>query len=92
VSTYGRGVWEVYPNSEPAVAAGTGDFDRGKVIDFFDLSSLTARMGSDPDATTNLVYDASVDLSTAIPTGKTKTTIDEADLTALLAKFGSNLP
>jgi hypothetical protein len=49
-------------------------------------------MGSDPDATTNLVYDASVDLSTAIPTGKTKTTIDEADLTALLAKFGSNLP
>jgi hypothetical protein len=92
VSTYGRGVWEVYPNSEPAVAAGTGDFDRGKVIDFFDLSSLTARMGSDPDATTNLVYDASVDLNTAIPTGKTKTTIDEADLTALLAKFGSNLP
>ena len=92
VSTYGRGVWEIYPNSEPAVSAGSGDFNRTKVVDFFNLASLTARMGADPDATTNLVYDASVDLNTAIPSGKTKTTIDEADLTALLAEFGSNLP
>jgi hypothetical protein len=92
VSTYGRGVWEIYPNSEPAVAAGSGDFDRGKVIDFFDLTSLAARMGSDPDATTNLVYDSSLDLNTAVPSGKTKTTIDETDLAALVAKFGSNLP
>ena len=28
----------------------------------------------------------------AMRTGKTKTTIDETDLSALLAKFGSNLP
>ena len=92
VSTYGRGVWEIYPNSEPALAAGSGDFDRNKVVDYFDLSSLTARMGSDPDVTTNLVYDSSVDLDTTIPSGKTKTTIDETDLAALVAKFGSNLP
>jgi len=92
VSTYGRGVWEIYPNSEAAAAAGSGDFDRNKVIDFFDLSSLAARMGSDPDATTNLAYDSSVDLNTAVPAGKTKTTIDESDLTALVGKFGSNLP
>ena len=62
------------------------------MIDFFNLASLTARMGADPDATTNLVYDSSLDLNTAIPSGKTKTTIDETDLAALLAKFGSNLP
>jgi hypothetical protein len=92
VSTYGRGVWEIYPNSEAAVAAGSGDFDRNKVIDYFDLSSLTARMGSDANATTNLVYDSTVDLDPAIPSGKTKTTIDETDLAALVAKFGSNLP
>jgi len=92
VSTYGRGVWEIYPNSEAALAAGSGDFDRGKVIDFFDMTSLAARMGADPDATTNLVYDSSLDLNTAVPSGKTKTTIDETDLAALLAKFGSNLP
>ncbi len=92
VSTYGRGVWEIYPNSEPAVAAGSGDFDRNKVIDFFDMTSLAARMGSDADATTNLVYDSSLDLNTAIPAGKTKTTIDESDLSAFVAKFGSNLP
>ncbi len=92
VSTYGRGVWEIYPNSEPAVASGSGDFNRTKVIDFFSLASLAARMGADPDATTNLVYDSSLDLNTAIPTGKTKTTIDETDLSALVAKFGSNLP
>jgi len=49
-------------------------------------------MGSDPDATTNLAYDSSVDLNTAVPAGKTKTTIDESDLTALVGKFGSNLP
>jgi len=85
VSTYGRGVWEIYPNSEPPVAAGTGDFNRTKVVDFFNLASLAARMGSTPSATSNLIYDSAVDVD---GTG----TIDDADVSALTAKFGSTLP
>ncbi len=83
ISTYGRGVWEVYPNSEPPTAAGTGDFDQSHVIDFFDMASLAARIGSTPNLTNNLVYDSSVDLDG-------NSTNDEADLAALVAKFGSN--
>jgi hypothetical protein len=85
VSTYGRGVWEIYPNSEPAVAVGTGDFNRTKVIDFFNLASLAARMSATPSTTNNLVYDSAVDLDGT-------STIDDADVSALTAKFGSTLP
>ncbi len=84
ISTYGRGIWEIYPNSEPPVANGTGDFDKNHVVDFFDMASLAARMGSTPGATNNLVYDSSLDLNG-------DSTIDEAgDLAPLVAKFGSN--
>jgi len=83
VSTYGRGVWEIYPNSEPPTVAGSGDFDQNHVIEFFDMASLAARMGSSPTVTNNLVYDSSLDLDA-------NSTNDEADLTALVAKFGSN--
>ena len=85
VSTYGRGVWEIYPNSEPALANGTGDFNRTKVVDFFNLASLAARMASTPGTTNNLVYDSAVDLDGT-------STIDDADVAALTAKFGSTLP
>jgi hypothetical protein len=85
VSTYGRGVWEIYPNSETPVAAGTGDFNRTKVVDFFNLASLAARMGSTPSAATNPVYDSAVDLDGSA-------TIGDADVAALTAKFGSTLP
>ncbi|HEY6910398.1 MAG TPA: hypothetical protein VI356_13560 [Myxococcales bacterium] len=85
VSTYGRGIWEIHPNSEPAVANGSGDFNRSKVIDFFNMASLAARMGSTPAATNNLVYDSAVDMDG-------NSTIDETDLTALVAKFGSTIP
>jgi len=96
VATYGRGIWEIYPNSEPATvaSAGNGDFDKNGVIDFFDMASLSARMGSNPDTTPgfvgDMVYDNLVDLDPTIPAGKPKTTIDETDLAALVAKFGSN--
>jgi len=63
------------------VAAGTGDFDRTKVVDFFNLASLAARMGSTPAATSNLVYDSAVDLDGS-------STIDDLDVAALTAKFG----
>ena len=82
VSTYGRGVWEIYPNSESAVANGNGDFDRNKVIDFFDVASFAARMGSTPSATNNLVYDSLIDLNGSA-------SLDETNLGLLLAKFGS---
>ena len=87
ISTYGRGIWEIYPNSEPPASpglAGSGDFDKNHVVDFFDMASLAARMGSTPAATNNLVYDSSLDLNG-------DSTIDEAgDLSPLVAKFGSN--
>ena len=82
IATYGRGVWEIHPTSEPPVAPGNGDFDRTGVIDFFNMASLAARMGSTPSNTNNLVYDSSVDLDAS-------STVDAADLSALLAKFGS---
>jgi hypothetical protein len=82
VASYGRGVWEVFPNSEPPTAAGNGDFDRTQVVDFFDLASLAARMGSTPTTTGNLVYDSISDLDGS-------GTLDETDLGLLLAKFGS---
>jgi hypothetical protein len=96
IATYGRGVWEIYPNSEPATlaSAGNGDFDKNGVVDFFDMASLAARMGSTPDLTPgfvgDMVYDNLVDLDPTIPAGKTQTTIDETDLAALVGKFGSN--
>jgi hypothetical protein len=93
VATYGRGVWEIYPNSEPATVAATGDFDKNGVIDFFDMASLAARMGTSPNSPApgfigDVLYDNLVDLDITIPAGKTATTIDESDLAALVAKFG----
>jgi hypothetical protein len=67
------------------VAVGAGDINRTKVIDFFNLASLAARMGSTPSTTSNLVYDSAVDLDGT-------STIDDADVAALTAKFGSTLP
>ena len=83
IATYGRGIWEIYPTSEVPTAPGTGDFDKNHVVDFFDMASLAARLGSTPAATGNLVYDSSLDLDG-------NSTNDEADLTLLVAKFGSN--
>jgi hypothetical protein len=85
VSTYGRGVWEIYPNSEPAAGPGSGDFNRSKVIDFFNLASLAARLSATPSATNNLPYDSTVDMDG-------NSTLDDADIGALAAKFGSVLP
>jgi hypothetical protein len=83
ITTFGRGVWEVYPKSEPATANGSGDFDQNHVIDFFDMAALAARTGSSAATPENLVYDSSLDLDQSAK-------IDEADLALLVAKFGSN--
>jgi hypothetical protein len=84
---YGRDVWEIYPRSDGANGrTGTGDFDRNGVIDFRDLANLTNRMTATPDTTVTQFpfYDSEMNLSEAGAT----TTIDDNDLTALVAKFG----
>jgi hypothetical protein len=83
VATYGRGVWEVYPKSEASATAGNGDWDGNGVVDYFDLASMAGRLGTTPATTTNLRYDSTLDLSSS------PTTIEEADLSSLLGKFGS---
>jgi photosystem II stability/assembly factor-like uncharacterized protein len=89
VSTYGRGLWEIYPHSEAAAAPGNGDWDQSGLVDFQDVLALASRIGSappPPNFTPPIppvpVYDSTLDLTGGA------TTIEEADLTALLAKFG----
>lgn len=83
-STYGRGLWEIYPSAtaERGVS-GSGDYDRNLKIDFLDLAALSIRMGTSPATTAPPLYDWNADLTGTV------NGIDDADLTALLAKFGS---
>jgi hypothetical protein len=83
VATYGRGVWEVHPRSEPSATAGNGDWDGNGVVDYFDLAALAGRLGTTPATSSNLRYDHTLDLTSS------STTIEEADLSTLLGKFGS---
>ena len=84
VSTYGRGLWEIYPNATLKGVDGDGDWDRNLAIDGIDLAALASRMGATPAGTTAPLYDFHSDL-----TGTTSA-IDDNDLTALLAKFGQH--
>jgi hypothetical protein len=82
-STYGRGLWEIYPSaSAERGVSGSGDFDANQVIDGRDLAAMSSRLGTTPQTVTQPYYDWSVDL-----TGATRT-VDESDLSALLPKFG----
>jgi type II secretory pathway pseudopilin PulG len=90
VSTYGRGIWELQVRNEAGLAAGNGDWDKNGIIDFADVLNAGARLGSTPlTQTANYAgiprydYDNSLDL-----TGN-PAQIEEADLTAIVAKFGS---
>jgi hypothetical protein len=87
VSTYGRGLWEIYPHSEAAGSPGNGDWDHSGVIDFLDLAALASRLGATAGTATAVPpaprYDSAVDLAGVA------TQIEDADLSALLAKFGS---
>lgn len=83
VSTYGRGLWEIYPTSEAALATGNGDWDFNGQIDFADVLAMSARLGTTPATATLPRYDSSLDLTS------NPTTLDEADLSGLLLKFGS---
>ncbi|HEX8108056.1 MAG TPA: hypothetical protein VF516_10040 [Kofleriaceae bacterium] len=82
---YGRGVWEIYPRSDGANGAlGLGDFDKNGIIDFRDLGNLTNRLTVTAAGAEVPLYDSEMNLS---ETGAT-TTLDDNDLSALLAKFG----
>jgi hypothetical protein len=90
-TSYGRGVWEMYPHSEANAAVGDGDWDKNGVVDFRDLVAAASRIGkspatntSDPNSFPNYYdprYDAALDTN-----GDGK--VDDNDLTAVLAKFG----
>jgi hypothetical protein len=82
---YGRGLWEIYPRSDGAGGAtGFGDFDKNGVIDFRDLGNLTNRLTVTATGTEVPLYDSEMNLSEA----GASTTLDDSDLSALLAKFG----
>ena len=59
-----------------------GDFDRNIQMDFVDLAAMAARLGTSPASASQPYYDWNEDMTGAV------TTIDDADLTAFLAKFG----
>jgi hypothetical protein len=82
---YGRGIWEIYPRADGAGGAtGFGDFDKNGVIDFRDLGNLTNRLTVTPTGAEVPLYDSEMNLSEA----GASTTLDDNDLSALLAKFG----
>jgi hypothetical protein len=86
VGTYGRGLWEIYPNANAATGVrGDGDWDRNLAIDFLDLGAMASRLGDTPATTTQPYYDWHVDV-----VGTTANSIAEDDLTALVGKFGSH--
>jgi photosystem II stability/assembly factor-like uncharacterized protein len=87
VATYGRGMWEIHPHSEPGSVPANGDFDGNGVVDFLDLTALGTRLSQTPTPPTAAPaatprYDASLDLSGS------DTTLNDADLSALIGKFG----
>ena len=85
VAMYGRGVWEIYPRADGAGGlTGLGDFDKNGVIDFRDVANLTSRMTATPATTVLPLYDNELNLTEA----GAATTLDDNDLTALIAKFG----
>ncbi len=90
VATYGRGLWEIYPSATASHgAAGNGDYDRNLLIDWTDVAAMASRLGTTPATTTAPLYTWIEDVTGAgsIPPVQA---IDDADLNALLAKFGDH--
>lgn len=93
ISTFGRGVWELYLSNEAQIGVrGDGDFDRNGIIDWRDLAALTSRLGTTPATgpaggwpayswIDDLVYGTA---------GQPANAIDDGDLNALLSRFGDH--
>ncbi|HEY1586366.1 MAG TPA: hypothetical protein VGH63_11810, partial [Polyangia bacterium] len=85
VGTFGRGLWEIYPNANAAPGVrGDGDWDRNLAIDFLDLGAMAARLGATPATAAQPYYDWHLDVTGTV------NSIAEDDLTALVGKFGSH--
>ena len=80
ISTYGRGLWEIYAHS--TAAAGNGDWDASGAIDWRDLGAVASRYHQAPLGVTYPIYDSGTDLNG-------DGTIDDNDLNALLTKWGN---
>ncbi|MCU1279352.1 MAG: hypothetical protein JWM53_2898 [bacterium] len=85
VATFGRGLWEIYPNANAAPGVrGDGDWDRNLAIDFLDLGAMASRLGDTPATAAQPYYDWHLDVIGTV------NSIAEDDLTALVGKFGSH--
>jgi hypothetical protein len=80
ISTYGRGLWEIYSHS--AKGTGNGDWDASGAIDWRDLGAVASRYNQAPLGVAYPIYDSAADL-----TGDGS--IDDNDLNALLTKWGN---
>lgn len=90
IATYGRGAWEIYPVSGASRGvSGDGDFDRNQALDYRDLAALTTRMGTDPSTSGWPTYSWIMDVDPGSVTPAVSG-IDDADLSALLAKLGGH--
>ncbi len=83
VSTFGRGLWEIYPSAtaERGVA-GNGDYDRNGQLDFVDLLATANRLGTTPATESQPYYDWNQDVV------GTANAVDDQDLTQLLNRYG----
>jgi len=90
VATYGRGIWEIYPSAGANQGTpGNGDYDRNLRLDWIDLAAMSSRLGVTPEVTTQPFYSWIMDI-TGVGTDTQLQKIDDADLDALLAKFGGH--
>ncbi len=90
VATYGRGLWEIYPSATAGHGSlGDGDYDRNLELDWIDVAAMSARLGETPEMTTPPLYSWIMDM-TGAGSDPPVQSIDAADLTALLAKFGDH--
>ena len=91
ISTYGRGLWEVYPSDlAPHGVNGNGDYDLNQQIDWIDVAAVASRLGTTPGTTALPRYNPLCDVTSPpitstgpAPTGG----IDELDLSAILSTF-----
>lgn len=83
-ATFGRGLWEIYPSASARPEPGNGDYDRNQQIDWVDVGAMAARLGTTPATVESPFYSWLLDVAP----GGTGPAIDDADLTALLARFG----
>jgi hypothetical protein len=99
-STYGRGLWEVYPSAnQPRGTSGDGDFDMNGQIDWIDVAAVASRLGVTPGTVAAPRYNQICDIvspdispsdGTNPATPAPKASIKDADLAAVLTTFAGN--